>query len=309
MSPETERQNVAPGGSFPHSDCLKTSSRLRPRFRPVLPFALVSSVMEIAVIIAAAGSSSRYTSAGGSRSKLDEDLGGKSVLHRAVEVFSKHDLVKHIVIAGPHPEADFAEFKRAHGDRLSLLGATIVRGGKTHRYESIAAALAAVPESATHIAVHDAARPCLSAETLDSIFDMARQHAAVIPALPCADTVKRAITTEEPAMTDDDPIAAILGAAPKSLTKLRVVGETLDRSNLVLIQTPQVFTADLLKRAYAQPDLTSTDDASLVERLGHRVALCDGDPRNLKITTPADLALARAILNVKTPDRSALHRF
>ncbi|XVJ59502.1 MAG: 2-C-methyl-D-erythritol 4-phosphate cytidylyltransferase [Tepidisphaera sp.] len=280
--------------------------------------------MEIAVIIAAAGASTRYSQASGNasgatggigRHKLEEDLGGKTVLHRAVEVFSKHDDVKHIVIAGPHEEEAYAEFRRKHGDRLGLLGAVIVRGGKTHRYESVAAALAAVPASATHIAVHDAARPCLDPRLLESVVEMARTHAAVIPAVACADTVKRVRVTDEPRAVDDDPIAAILGASPKSGEKLSVVEETLDRSSLVLVQTPQVFRAELLRRAYAQKDLSSTDDAGLVERLGlagggERVAICPGDPRNIKITTPEDLTLARAILNVKPPEaKSALHRF
>lgn len=272
--------------------------------------------MELAVIIAAAGASSRYAAAGAVRHKLEEDLGGKSVLQRAVEVFSKHDSVKHIVIAGPHDPDDFAAFKLRHGDRLALLGAAVVRGGPAHRYESIAAALAAVPPSATHIAVHDAARPCLAPETLDRILDMAAQHDAVAPAVDCADTIKRARTTDEPALRDDDPVAAILGASTGAQEKLRVVAETLDRTNLVLMQTPQVFKADLLRAAYAQKDLASTDDAGLVERLGAfngkpvRVALCRGDARNIKITTPDDLPLARAILNVKPPEqKSALHRF
>jgi 2-C-methyl-D-erythritol 4-phosphate cytidylyltransferase len=274
--------------------------------------------MEIAVIIAAAGSSTRYLAAsaaasgvvGGGRHKLDEDLGGKSVLHRAVEVFSKNDLVRHIVIAGPHDEETYADFRRRHGDRMGLLGAVIVRGGKTHRYESIAAALAAVPATATHIAVHDAARPCIDPNTVEAIFEMAKQHKAVIPAVACADTVKRVRETDEPRIVDDDPIAAILGASPRSSEKLSVVDQTVDRVGLVLVQTPQVFEASLLRRAYAQADLNSTDDAGLIERLGERVAICPGDPRNIKITTPADLILARAILNVRPPEaKSALHRF
>jgi 2-C-methyl-D-erythritol 4-phosphate cytidylyltransferase len=270
----------------------------------------VPSGMDIAVIIAAGGSSTRYAAAGGVRHKLDEDLGGKPVLQRAVEVFSKHDDVKTIVIAGPHDEEEFSDFRRRHGDRLGLLGATLVRGGKTHRWESVAAGLAAVPASATHIAVHDAARPCLDPATLDRILDWARQHAAVVPGVAVADTVKKTREIDEPALRDDDPVAAILGASATSAEKLRVVAETVDRAGLVLIQTPQVFDAGLLRRAYAQKDLTSTDDAALVERLGERVAVCPGDARNIKITTPADLALTRAILNVKGPeDRTALRKF
>jgi 2-C-methyl-D-erythritol 4-phosphate cytidylyltransferase len=272
--------------------------------------------MELAVIIAAAGSSSRYTAAGGVRHKLEEDLGGKTVLQRAVEVFSKHDLVRTIIVAGPAGDEEFTAFRARHGDRLSLLSATLVRGAEASRGLSVRAALDSVPESATHIAVHDAARPCLDPLLLDRILDMASQHDAVVPAVECADTVKRIVETDEPALRDDDPVAAILGAPAASAERLRVVTGTVDRAGLVLVQTPQVFRAGLLRAAYAQKDLTSTDDAGLVERLGTwdgkpvRIAVCRGDPRNLKITVPEDIPLARALLNVKPPEsRSNLLRF
>jgi len=78
----------------------------------------------------------------------------------------------------------------------------------------------------------------------------------------------------------------------------------------VLAQTPQVFERDLFERAYAQPDLTSTDDAQLVERLGERVVVVEGDPRNIKITRPADISLARSIMGLKGPvEREAHKRF
>src|SRR5262245_48657486 len=97
--------------------------------------------MRIAVIIPAAGASSRYLEMGGLRSKLDEDLGGKPVLQRTVELFTKHDDVVQIVVAGPADEAAFAEFKDRHADRLGLLGAKLCAGGKTHRYETVRNAL------------------------------------------------------------------------------------------------------------------------------------------------------------------------
>src|SRR5215471_1099273 len=116
--------------------------------------------MRIAVIIPAAGASSRYLATGGLRSKLDEDLGGKPVLQRTVELFTKHDDVGQIVVAGPADDASFEEFRQRHGDRLGLHGAKLVKGGVTHRYETVKAALAEVADDCTHIAVHDAARPC-----------------------------------------------------------------------------------------------------------------------------------------------------
>ncbi|HRJ50428.1 MAG TPA: 2-C-methyl-D-erythritol 4-phosphate cytidylyltransferase, partial [Phycisphaerales bacterium] len=127
-------------------------------------------------------------------------------------------------------------------------------------------------------------------------------------AAACAGTRLPARARFAPAQ-DLDPLAGILGVQEQP-TRLRIIQETLDRTGLVQVQTPQVFARDLLVRAYAQSDLTSTDDASLVERLGHKVVVVEGDALNIKITRPGDLALARAILNVKGPeDRPAHMRF
>jgi 2-C-methyl-D-erythritol 4-phosphate cytidylyltransferase len=261
--------------------------------------------MDLAVIIAAAGASSRYRNAGGLRDKLDEDLGGRPVLQRTVELFSKRDEVRWIIVAGPHAEYD--DFLARHGDKLGMLGVRCCRGGKGERYESIAAALALVPAEATHIAVHDAARPATPHEVIDRVLTAAASHGAVIPAIDVPDTVKR-IHPEPVAQTDADPLDAILGGAGRTNQKARRVEATIDRRNLVLVQTPQVFRAELLRRAYAQPDLTSTDDASLIERLGEPVIVVEGDPRNVKLTRPADLHLVRAILGVHGPAERAVHK-
>lgn len=272
--------------------------------------------MHICVIIPAAGSSSRFAEAavaggldpGAIRSKLDEDLGGRPVLQRTVELFAQHPDVKTIIVAGPHDETAFADFKLRYGDKLGLLGVKLCRGGKTHRYETVAAALKLVPESATHVAIHDAARPCASAELIERLFEAAQTRDAVIPAIPLNDTLKR-ITKEPVDAGPTDPLAAILGA-PASAPGLRAVEATVDRTGMCAVQTPQVFSREIIHRAYAQADLSSTDDAQLVERLGHRVLVVEGDARNIKITRPADLHLARLILNAKPPaDRSAHKRF
>lgn len=272
--------------------------------------------MKFAVIIPAAGSSSRYTATGGLRHKLDEDLGGKPVLQRTVELFTKFDpregSIASIIVAGPASDEAFAEFKDRHADRLALLGAAICRGGATHRWETVRNALALVPADCTHIAVHDAARPCASLELLDRVFAAARRHAAVVPAIDVPDTIKRVRDTGE-AEQDDDPAAAILGATPQTGT-VRVVETTVPRENLVLVQTPQVFEAGLLRRAYAQRDLSSTDDAGLIERLAGagdlsaRVTIVDGESRNIKITRAADLAFARQVMGLKEPEQRAAHK-
>lgn len=262
--------------------------------------------MEIAVIIPAAGSGTRYAAAGGVRAKLDEDLGGKPVIQRTVELFSKHDWVRWIIVAGPHDPEAFVEFKSRHGDRLALLNVTVCRGGRTHRHESVAAALAQVHADATHIAVHDAARPCVTPELIDRVFALAEHHDAVVPGVDVADTLKRVRDTGERARPAD-PMAAILGESAADRETLRVVEATVPRERLVAVQTPQVFKADVLRRAYAQADLTSTDDAGLVERLGVAVAVAAGDVRNIKITRPDDVTLARAILGVRPPESKPAH--
>lgn len=231
-------------------------------------------------------------------------------MQRTVELFHKLEEVGLIVVAGPADGAAYEQFKLRHGDKLGLLGVTLCQGGKTHRYETVANALKVVLEQGaecTHVAVHDAARPCTPPELIDRVFAAARSHKAVIPAIDAPDTIKRV----EPAAVDAapaDPLDAILGGAGKPDLAARPVKETLDRTNLVLVQTPQVFALEVLKRAYAQQDLASTDDAQLVERLGEPVVAVKGDPRNIKITRSADLPLARAILGVGGPSQRAVHK-
>lgn len=269
--------------------------------------------MRIGVIIPAAGSSSRYNAGGddldllgASRSKLDEDLGGKTVLQRAVELFNTRDEVAQIIVAGPHDERAYAEFTRNHADRLSLLGASFVRGGATHRYQTVAAALAQIDGSCTHVAIHDAARPATDPAIIDRVFDAAKDHDAVVPGIPASDTLKRVHPEpiEDPGGVDQ--VAAILGTGERP--PMHRVEGTIDRSNLMQIQTPQVFERGLLVRAYAQDDLASTDDAGLVERLGETVIVVQGDPLNIKLTRQRDLPLLRAIMGVNAPSQRPTHK-
>lgn len=272
-----------------------------------------------AIVLPAAGAASRYLDAGAVRHKLDEDLGGKPVLQRTVEAFTKFDSdevrIGAIIVAGPHDEADFAEFRDRHVDRLSLLGATLVRGGKTHRWETVRAALAAVPKECTHVAVHDAARPCIGYDVMHRVFRACVQFGAAIPAVASSDTLKRTrVDASLQSGADEDKAAAILGLAPKR-EPARVVTETLSREGVVAVQTPQCFERGLLQKAYAQVDSMSagetaaiTDDAGLVERLGHVVVVVEGDARNVKITRPADLDLARAIMGFRAPEGRAAHK-
>lgn len=267
--------------------------------------------MYVAVIIPAAGASARYAAALGSpRSKLDEDLGGRPVLHRTVELFANYDhpglTLNPIIVAGPADPDAFAEFKLRHGDKLAILGVTLCPGGRTHRFETVHEALAHVPDRVTHVAIHDAARPCASPELLNRVFDAALKHPAVVPGVPVSSTLKR-VAAEPLPDEDEDPIAAILGAESKGPPQF-AVEQTLPRDRVYEAQTPQVFEIGLLRRAYAQPDLRSTDDAELVERLGEAVVLMEGEPGNLKITHPTDLKIARAVLGVRGPAERATHK-
>jgi 2-C-methyl-D-erythritol 4-phosphate cytidylyltransferase len=265
--------------------------------------------MNVSVIIPAAGRSQRF----GESDKLAQDLGGRALLIRTVELFAKRDEVRSIVVAGPpEPPDELQMFRDRYGPTLGFHGATIVAGGRVDRWETVRNALAAVPEKATHIAVHDAARPGASKELLDRVFEAASRVPAVVPALAVSNTLKRVSAQEEEIAGDDadDALAdAILGVEGKKSLRVRRVVETVDRHDLVEIQTPQIFAAALLRRAYAQEKLDgATDDASLVERLGEPVFTVDGDPSNFKITRPSDLRIMRAVMGLKPPSERPVHK-
>ena len=250
------------------------------------------SEFRVGVVIPAAGRSTRF----GLGDKISQDVGGRPMLLRSVELFARRDEVGAIVVAAPPDSLD--EFRERWGTQLGFHGARIVAGGTVERWETVRNALAAVPENCTHVAVHDAARPAAGEELVARVFDAARVHDAVIPGDPVTSTIKR-VSEETVDAEEADAVAdSILGEISET-TKIkgrRVVG-TVPRERLVAVQTPQVFRAELLRRAYAQADLAgATDDAMLVERLGADVVVVDGDPRNVKVTTAADLALVRAIL-------------
>jgi len=259
--------------------------------------------MRVCVIVCAAGASRRF----GGRDKLAADLGGKTVLQRSVELFRARPEVEWVLVAGPRDDEAFEAFGARFGDMLALLGATLVRGGAEHRWQTVQAALQQAPQEATHIAVHDAARPGAPAAMLDRLFRAAASCQAVVPGLPVADTLKRVAkapaTLEEP-----DPLRAALLGDAAATEQVWTVEATLDRQGLFAVQTPQVFAAPLLRRAYDQEDLTSTDDASLVERLGEQVRVVEGDPRAWKITRPEDLETLRALLGLAPPKSRAAHK-
>lgn len=263
--------------------------------------------MRVCVIIPAAGASRRF----GEQDKLSQDLGGRALLLRSVEPFTKHDAVSSIIVVGPHDDEAYESFREKYAATLGFHGASVVKGGKTERWETVKAALEYVSDDCTHIAVHDAARPAVSAELIARVMEAAGQAAAVAPGVAVRDTIKRGQPEERDlAAAEEDALAAsILGDAGRTAIPARRVIETIDRGHLFAMQTPQVFERDVLLRAYGQDDLSgATDDAQLVERLGEPVEIVRGEASNIKVTTPSDLKLVRAILGVKAPAQRPAHK-
>jgi 2-C-methyl-D-erythritol 4-phosphate cytidylyltransferase len=207
-------------------------------------------------IVVAAGSGVRFGSP-----KARAEVGGRRVLDWSLAAArSASDGVVLVV-----PSGDEALSDRGSGSSAGGLAAAdvVVAGGET-RSGSVRAGLAAVPVEATVIVVHDVARPAASAALFRAVVDAVVAGAdAAVPGVALVDTVKR--------------------VGPD-----QVVVETLDRSTLVAVQTPQAFAADWLRRAHASV-AEASDDAALVERLGGKVVVVPGDPRNRKLTTPEDL--------------------
>jgi 2-C-methyl-D-erythritol 4-phosphate cytidylyltransferase len=216
-------------------------------------------------VVAAAGDGRRL---GHERPKAFVKLGGRPLLAHAIELFEAHPRVERMVVVVPE---DWEEPATLLADELAAgKVAAAVSGGPT-RAESVAAGLAEVAPSATAVLVHDAARPFASAELVDRVLDALVGADGSVPGVPLADTVKR-----------------VGGGA---------VLETLERSELRAVQTPQAFRAEALRRAYAGAAgeiAAATDCAQLVERAGGRVVVVDGEAANAKITTPDDLVRAEA---------------
>lgn len=226
-----------------------------------------------AVILPAAGRSSRFRDP--NYKKPFAMLGGRAVwLHSAEKFLNRKDVKQVIVIVA---EEDREEFGRKFGANLAIMGVEVCTGG-AERADSIQNALAKVRDEVDFIAVHDAARPCIADKWIDQVFAAAEQGGAAILAVPISATLKR---------------------ADKGAKGAPAIAETIDRRGLWEAQTPQVFSRDLLNKAYAaRTGVASTDDAQLVERLGQRVTLVEGAPMNIKITTKDDLRLAEQILKV-----------
>ena len=236
-----------------------------------------------AVILPAAGRSTRFGDP--TQKKTYADLDGRAVWLRAADAFANRADVAQLVVA-IHPD-DRDLFNRRYGAEVAFRNYQVIQGG-AERFDTIALALAQLPSEVDHVAVHDAARPCLSPDQVAAVFAAATKHGAALLAVAVADTLKR--------------------VGPDGRTTA-----TVPRDGLFAAQTPQVFRRDLLEAAYAarhgllSQGVAITDDAQLVEALGHPCMIVPGSAANLKITTPDDLALAAAILRARPkPDRPGL---
>jgi 2-C-methyl-D-erythritol 4-phosphate cytidylyltransferase len=216
-------------------------------------------------LIAAAGTGVRL---GIDRPKAFAALGGRPLLAESLERLERCELVDAIVVAAP---PDWEEPSILLAEELAASKVVACVTGGTTRAASVAAALAEVPEGALVVLVHDAARPLVDDGLVKRLLGpLGEGYDGAVPVLPVADTLKR--------------------------VRDGTVEETVEREGLVAAQTPQAFLAPTLRRAFSQGLGGATDCASLVERIGGRVAVVDGDPRLLKITTPADLALVESWL-------------
>ena len=225
--------------------------------------------MRRAVAVVPAGGSG--TRMGGRRPKQYLTLGAAPILVLTLRALARCPSLEGLVVAAP---ADRVEATRELLRRFRVPRVLGVVAGGALRQDSVREGLQAAPPDAGWIVVHDAVRPFITPDLVERVLAAARVPGAATCGWPVRETVKR--------------------------VRDAVVEATLPRDGLWLTQTPQAFRRELLREAHdkAQRDgFDATDDAMLVERLGGRVAMVEGLPQNLKITTPADLTAARAWLH------------
>ena len=211
--------------------------------------------------------------AGGKGLRMGSDLpkqflpvGGKPVLMHTLEVFRKYDAAIQLILVLPREQQNFwKQLCREHDFDVEH---RVVDGGET-RFHSVKNGLAFVTTPGL-VGVHDGVRPFVAREVIARCYSLAAEKQAVVPVTDVVETVRH-----------------LVGEG----------SETVSRDEYKLVQTPQVFDADLLKQAYEQPYTSHfTDDASVVEALGKSVYLTEGNRENIKITTPFDLKIATALL-------------
>lgn len=249
--------------------------------------------MKVIVIIPAAGLGTRMAPvpAGSKRkqkqaapSKQFTELGGTPILIHTLRKFAAVEKVCEIWIALRENEIDgFRSRLQSEAREVLNKNVRFVVGGE-HRQQSVENALKAIAAAPDDIVlVHDAVRPFVTREIIEQVIEAAKKYGAAIAGMPAVDTVKQVDRTAE-------------GALIKS---------TIPRAGVVMAQTPQGFRYEVIKKAFEEASadgFLGTDEASLVERSGHPVAVVMGSPRNIKITAPADMELAEFYLRKSSRD-------
>ena len=196
-------------------------------------------------------------------------LRGRPVLMHTIDVFRRTYPDIHIILVLPREQQDY--WRQLCGQHDYDVEVCVADGGET-RFHSVHNGLSLIPDDARGVVgVHDGVRPFVSPETIRRCFEAAEDFGAVVPVVPVVETVRQLL------------------ADGSSMT--------VDRNTYRLVQTPQTFDIQLLKKAYGQPfDPFFTDDASVVEAMGHPIKLVEGNNENIKLTNPADLKLAEGMV-------------
>ncbi len=219
---------------------------------------------KVGIVIVAGGSGKR---AGGVIPKQFQILGQRPLLVHTIEAFSRALPTAEIVVVLAE---DRVEYWQNLSARFDVAKHKSVSGGE-ERYHSVKSGILALSEGVDVIGVHDGARPFCSADLIQRCLECAVSSGSAIPVVNVSDSLR---------MVEPDGVS-----------------KSLKRSSIRAVQTPQMFDALMLRRAYNQPYEDSfTDDASLVEHMGERVWLCEGESRNIKITTQEDMLLAQQII-------------
>ena len=220
------------------------------------------------VIIVAGGKGMRM---GGDVPKQFRPIGGKPVLMRTIEAFRRvYDDIQVILVLPHDQQAYWARLCQEYDFGIPFLTAD----GGDSRFHSVRNGLALVPDEAEGlVGVHDGVRPFVSEDTIRRSYEAAWEQGAAIPVVPVVETVRQILPEGD--------------------------SFTVDRDQFRLVQTPQVFTVGVLKKAYLQPyQREFTDDASVVEEMGHTIVLVEGNRGNIKLTTPDDLKLAEVLCRI-----------
>ena len=223
----------------------------------------------VVALVPAAGRGLRM---GGSVPKQFLLLGGEPLIIQSLRTLQAAPVVDQIILAVPPADVEYCEREIVSRHRFTKV--TKVVAGGAERQDSVRHALAQVPSDTEIVLIHDAVRPFVTLRMIDEVVAAARKEGAAISALPMRDTVKQVRTDG-------------------------TIERTVDRAPLWLAQTPQAFRRDWIETAHSKAHaegVRATDDASLVEWLGHSVAVVEGSGENIKVTRPEDLVIGEAIL-------------